>query len=208
MPIGSQSRVSMGSAPDVYNMMGSANVLPQSTPPSIFNTNNMRSPNLSRVSNFFGRGTGSQFGLASGVTNKFNYDSVNDIVNWKGMSGILQFFHRWPMGFGNMKKSDWAKTFNQIFWNIAIFVVLFGFIYAGMIQSGALGVPDGIKEQTPNPVAQGMYFSVITMTTLGFGDITPATVGGQVMVTLHILLFFIFNFIWTLDFKPEKLFSD
>ncbi len=35
---------------------------------------------------------------------------------------------------------------------------------------------------------EALYFSVVTMTTLGFGDISPKTVIGQVLVTLQVFL--------------------
>jgi hypothetical protein len=165
-------------------------------------------PRLARLSNFFGRNpTGQQFGLAKGVTNKYTYDSSTKLVDWKGVSGLLQFFHKYPMGFTTgMKQADWTKTFNQIFWNILIFVIGFGFLYS--MNMSSFSVPEEMDKQVSNPVAKGMYFSVVTMTTLGFGDITPSTVGGQVLVMFHIMLFFLFNFIWAIDFKPEKLFTD
>lgn len=131
------------------------------------------------------------------------YTQIGDKISWHGVSGFLQFFYKFP--FGYMSESDWAFAVNQILWNILLFVVIPGFIYGSMIKNGSLSVPDGIKEQTPDPTFQGFYFAVITMTTLGFGDITPATVGGQVMVMFHILLFFLFNFIWTLEWDPAEL---
>lgn len=163
---------------------------------------NRKSNPLMQGKSFFGRGEQGGFGLASGFNDK--YQTYGDgTVGWRGISGILQFIHKFP--FGYMSKSDWAKSLNQILWNIIIFIGIFGAIYGGMIKSGALGVPDGIADQTPDPMAQGYYFAVVTMTTLGFGDITPATVGGQVMVMFQILLFFIFNFIWTLEYDPSEL---
>lgn len=163
-----------------------------------------------RMSQFFGgpaeAGGQRAFRLTGDVMNK--YTNVNGIVTWKGMSGILQAFHRWPLGFGdNLKKAGWTKVANQIIWNILIFVLLFGLIYGGMIKSGALSVPEEMAKQTKNPFAQGLYFAVVTTTTLGFGDITPATVAGQMAVTFHIILFFIFNFIWSINFKPDAIFS-
>ena len=155
----------------------------------------------SSAADFFGR-SGNGFGLARGINDKYT-TNVDGTHSWKGISGILQFIWKFP--FGYITNSDWGKGMNQIFWNIILFVIVFGLIYGGMIKSGALSVPEEMAAQTPDPMAQGMYFSVITMTTLGFGDITPATVGGQIVVMLHIILFFLFNFIWTLEFDPTEL---
>lgn len=150
---------------------------------------------------FFGR-QGDGFGLARGFGEKFA-SNADGTTSWRGISGILQFISKFP--FGYMTKSDWGKGLNQIVWNILFFVVLFGLIYGSMIRNKALSVPAEMAAQTPDPMAQGMYFSVMIMTTLGFGDITPATIGGQIVVMLHIILFFLFNFIWTLEFDPAEL---
>lgn len=168
--------------------------------------NRMSSPGM-RGREFLGlsatKGGPKAFTAATGLENKI-ITHKDGTFSWRGFSGILQFIHKFP--FGYLTRKDWGKTLNQIFWNLFIFVFIFGMIYSAMIRSGALGVPDGIKEQTPNEFTQGLYFAVVTTTTLGFGDITPATVGGQIVVMVHILLFFMFNFIWTLDYgKPEGL---
>ena len=158
-----------------------------------------------KFAEFFGQGH-DKFRVLGDVTNK--YTNIDGLVEWKGMSGVLQFFHNWPMGFRSLKKAGWTKTFNQIFWNVLIFVLAFAAIYAGAISSGAISVPQEIKDKTDdNKFLQGLYFAVVTMTTLGFGDITPATVGGQILVMFHILSFFVFNFIWSIDFKPESIFG-
>lgn len=157
----------------------------------------------SRVGEYFGD---QNFGLANGFSAKYDevYDISGQVIghSWKGMSGLLQFFHKWPLGF---IKSNWGRAVNQIIWNLLLFIIIPGAIYGSMIQNGSFSVPDGITKQTPDPYAQGFYFAVMTMTTLGFGDITPSTVGGQVMVMFHILLFFLFNFIWTLEFDPTTM---
>lgn len=158
------------------------------------------------------------FGLASGLENKMMIKDGQ--VSWRGFSGILQFIHKFPFGYLGGPDSKWGLIINQIFWNIVIFVLLFGSIYGLMIKTGHFKVPENaIKAQNTggggieadatttneNYMQQGLYFAVVTTTTLGFGDIVPKTVGAQVMVMFHMLLFFIFNFIWYLDYAAIEL---
>lgn len=123
-------------------------------------------------------------------------------VEWRGFSGFLQFFTRFPLPIDN----NAAKLFNQIFWNIIFFILIYGAIYGALIKnkSKALSIPEEMDKQTESPWTKGFYFAIVTMTTLGFGDITPGNVGGQMLVMSHIVLFFLFNFIWTLDFEYES----
>jgi len=168
-------------------------------------------PNPNRVAQFFGSAQGGRsFGLASGIEEKFTGSVDGGDLSWKGMSGVLQFFYKWPLGF---VKADWARAVNQILWNILLFIVIPGAIYGSMIKNGSLSVPDSMKEKMAGEYeggayAQGFYFAVMTLTTLGFGDITPATVGGQVMVMFHILFFMMFNFIWAIEWDPTELLKE
>ena len=152
-----------------------------------------------RLNDYFGKGD-NKFGLLSGYDSKFEIDRETNAVSWKGVSGLLQWFHRWPFGFGVMKDTKlWVKM-NQIFWNLLVFVLIYGSIYKAMIESNSLKVPDNIKSRTNNTFLQGVYFSLVTMVTLGFGDIVPYTTGAQVAVTSQIVLFVLFNFIWVIKY--------
>lgn len=154
-----------------------------------------------RVEDFFGK-RDSGFGLLRGAEEGIKYYVNNKgEVLWRGMSGILQFFHRWPLGF---IKNSWARSVNQVIWNVILFIIIPGAIYSALIRNNAINVPEEIQKQTPDPFKQGLYFATVTMTTLGFGDITPKTIGAQIAVMFHILFFFIFNFIWTLDFDLSE----
>jgi len=67
--------------------------------------------------------------------------------------------------------------------------VLFGLIFALL----AFGVNSLTAQQffvqNPDPsFADFVYFSFVVLTTLGFGDLTPATDGGQAMVSFEALL--------------------
>jgi len=151
------------------------------------------------------------FSFASGIDKKMFIKDGQ--ISWRGFSGILQFIHKAPFGYLGGPGTTWGLTLNQIFWNIVIFVLIFGSIYGVMIRDGHISVPEkAIQAQNNDPIGtsstndnymqQGLYFALVTTTTLGFGDIVPKTVGGQVMVMFHILLFFIFNFIWVINYDP------
>lgn len=174
-------------------------------------TNLNLDPSPSKVAQFFGASQGGRsFGLASGIDQKFTGTVEGGDLSWKGISGLLQFFHKWPMGF---VKADWGRAVNQVFWNILLFVIIPGAIYGSMIKSGSLSVPDGMKEKMAGEYeegafAQGFYFALMTLTTLGFGDITPSTVGAQVGVMFHIIGFILFNFIWAIEWDPTALIKE
>jgi len=59
-------------------------------------------------------------------------------------------------------------TFAFVFSNIASIILAFGSIYS------QLGLNDTVsKKHTYTTVWDGIYFSIITLTTVGYGDITP-----------------------------------
>lgn len=62
-----------------------------------------------------------------------------------------------------------------LFWSFALAVV-FGFLYKGHIDIGSVN-----NWYTP------FYFSVVTFTTLGFGDVTPIDWLGQLWITLEVV---------------------
>ena len=67
--------------------------------------------------------------------------------------------------------------------------MLIGMLFAGFYRAAnALGsVPFFIQVIDPSPV-EYLYFSFITLTTLGFGDLTPATDPGRILVSLEALI--------------------
>lgn len=125
----------------------------------------------------------------------------NGVLQWRGFSGILQFFYRWPLGFSTLKDNPIAARFNQIIWNLLIFVLIFGLIYKVLIDNGYIQVHEEIQKQSPNTFLQGIYFAVVTTTTLGFGDIYPKSIGGQIAVFFHLISLVLFNIIWMCNFQ-------
>jgi hypothetical protein len=67
--------------------------------------------------------------------------------------------------------------------------VLFGLIFALLIfgVNGITGRQFFVQNPTPS-FADFVYFSFVVLTTLGFGDLTPATDGGKAVVAFEALL--------------------
>jgi len=75
---------------------------------------------------------------------------------------------------------------------LAVNVLLFAIIYWSMDQwtlpTGAESHLKGIggTEGLPGGFLPYLYYSVVTFTTLGYGDVSPVTVAGQVVLIIHI----------------------
>ncbi len=74
--------------------------------------------------------------------------------------------------------SDCGRSFAR--WGVLtlLFAVFFGFAY------GAVDIDYGDHETGLSP----WYFSVVTLTTLGYGDALPASTGAQIMVMTQVIL--------------------
>jgi uncharacterized protein YjbI with pentapeptide repeats len=59
---------------------------------------------------------------------------------------------------------------------IAVLLLVFAYLYS------LVGIDFGDYETVLSP----LYFSVVTMTTLGFGDVVPSTIGGQIVAMLEV----------------------
>lgn len=65
---------------------------------------------------------------------------------------------------------------------------LFGFAAAYLFIAIAAFTGDGFFTQDPRPESDYIYFSLVTLTTVGFGDITPATDLAKRLVGLEALI--------------------
>jgi hypothetical protein len=87
---------------------------------------------------------------------------------------------------------DWAVevepgTKRSIFFILVTALVVFGFaaLFCGLnaVQAGAFGVEEGVEK-----TAYGwLYFSLVTLGTVGLGDMFPKTLMGQIVVSLEIV---------------------
>lgn len=145
----------------------------------------------------------SEISLAQGNVEgiKYFFDE-NGVIQWRGFSGFIQWFYRWPFGFTQgMKDHPLAVRFNQIVWNVVIFVVVFGFIYKAMIDYRMMEPNEDLPPSTNDSTTlQGFYFSTIITTTLGVGTVIPKTFWAQTVVLIHLLLLVLFNIIWFCKF--------
>ncbi len=58
---------------------------------------------------------------------------------------------------------------------------IFAFLYAGLY--GVVGIDFGRYETFLSP----LYYSIVTLTTLGYGDVVPSTLGGQIVAMLEVI---------------------
>jgi voltage-gated potassium channel len=65
---------------------------------------------------------------------------------------------------------------------------LLGFVFASVYQTVALLNTDAFFNQGPVPTSDYSYFSFVTLTTLGYGDLTPALEVGKRLVVIEALL--------------------
>jgi voltage-gated potassium channel len=99
------------------------------------------------------------------------------ILRWFRILRLLRFIEGKAL-FGNLDREDSSIVTRIVF---TIFSIIF--IYSGLIYQ---------VEHTVNPQVFGtffdaVYFAVVTMTTVGFGDVTPTSNAGKLMTVLMIL---------------------
>jgi voltage-gated potassium channel len=99
------------------------------------------------------------------------------ILRWFRILRLLRFIEGKAV-FGNLDREDSSIVTRILF---TIFSIIF--IYSGLIYQ---------VEHTVNPQVFGtffdaVYFAVVTMTTVGFGDVTPTSDAGKIMTVLMIL---------------------
>ena len=87
--------------------------------------------------------------------------------------------------------SDCGRSLTRWGLFLSATVVLFALIYWGMDQSPPAGMESHLKGiGGANGVHEGfiayLYYSVVTFTTLGYGDISPVSVAGQIVLIIHI----------------------
>ncbi len=107
------------------------------------------------------------------------------------------FLLRFVLGLWNITCDYGRSFFRWSFWCL-FFVTLFGFIFADYTISPKWGFiadfADSVNPQlnyaldTAKTWYSPYYFSIVTFTTLGFGDVTPLNLAGQVWITLEVIL--------------------
>lgn len=99
------------------------------------------------------------------------------ILRWFRILRLLRFIEGKAL-FGNLDREDSSIVTRILF---TIFSIIF--IYSGLIYQ----VEHSINPKNFGTFFDAVYFAVVTMTTVGFGDITPISDTGKLMTVLMIL---------------------
>lgn len=79
----------------------------------------------------------------------------------------------------------WVSNVRPVVW-ITVYILnvpLFAFFY-WLLPAGEFRIPDN----APTDFGSWLYYSIVTLTTLGFGDYTPALPGAQAITAIEVLV--------------------
>jgi voltage-gated potassium channel len=99
------------------------------------------------------------------------------IFRWFRILRVIRFFGS-DLSIFRIKTSD-QIVFTRIL--LTLFSIIF--VYAGLIYQ----IEHPINPQVYRTFFDAFYFAVVTMTTVGFGDVTPLSDGGKMVTVLMIL---------------------
>ncbi len=99
------------------------------------------------------------------------------IFRWFRILRLIRFLNHQSL-FGKVSASDSIIFFRILF---SLFAIIF--VYSGLIYQ----VEHQVNPDNFRTFLDAFYFSVVTMTTVGFGDITPTSEAGQLLTVLMIL---------------------
>lgn len=99
------------------------------------------------------------------------------ILRWFRILRLIRFLEGKTL-FGRISTAD-SVIFARILFTL--FAIIF--IYSGLIYQ----VEHPVNSESFNTFLDAVYFSVVTMTTVGFGDVTPISEAGRLMTVMMIL---------------------
>lgn len=99
------------------------------------------------------------------------------ILRWFRVLRLLRFLDRQTL-FGHISTEDGVILTRILF---TLFAIIF--VYSGLIYQ----VEHPVNPEAFDTFFDAVYFSVVTMTTVGFGDVTPISQGGRLMTVMMIL---------------------
>ena len=99
------------------------------------------------------------------------------LLRWFRILRLIRYIER-KFLFGNITTEDGTIFISILF---TLFAIIF--VYSGLIYQ----VEHPINPQVFNTFVDAMYFSIVTMTTVGFGDVTPISQIGRLLTVLMIL---------------------
>jgi hypothetical protein len=115
------------------------------------------------------------------------FSGTDDSLAWLGVAQAVLLSILVVAIIGRLFKHE--RVTEQTVLAVLCIYVLFGLIFA-LLAFGLSGVTgDQFFVQNPDPtLADFVYFSFVVLTTLGFGDLTPANDTGKAMVSFEALL--------------------
>ena len=99
------------------------------------------------------------------------------IFRWFRVLRLIRFLDRQTL-FGYINTQDGVIITRILF---TLFAIIF--VYSGLIYQ----LEHPVNSEAFSTFLDAVYFSVVTMTTVGFGDVTPISAGGRLMTVLMIL---------------------
>lgn len=99
------------------------------------------------------------------------------ILRWFRILRLIRFIEAKTV-FGGISTTD-TVIFARILFTLFSII----FIYSGLIYQ----VEHPVNSENFNTFLDAVYFSVVTMTTVGFGDVTPISEAGRLMTVMMIL---------------------
>jgi uncharacterized protein YjbI with pentapeptide repeats len=127
------------------------------------------------------RGIDSSYGNALFKRAAADQDYLDTLENhWKGDKWRTYLFKLWGcINYGRSIERVVAIAFGTM--------ILFGLIYSifpGLLELDCISSNEGCNHHSR---FTAFYFSIVTLTTLGFGDITPKNLVGELIVSLEVI---------------------
>jgi len=99
------------------------------------------------------------------------------LLRWLRVLRLIRFFNQKTL-FGNISNEDSTVFIRIIF---TLFAIVF--VYSGLIYQ----FEHPLNPEVFRTFLDAVYFSVVTMTTVGFGDVVPRSDAGRLLAVLMIL---------------------
>jgi uncharacterized protein YjbI with pentapeptide repeats len=127
------------------------------------------------------RGIDSAYGNALFKRAAADQDYLDTLeYHWKGNKWLTYLFKIWGW-------IDYGRSIERVLCIACITIFLFGLTYS--IFPGLLGLDclPGAQDCRRNSCFTPFYFSIVTFTTLGFGEITPKDLVGELIVSFEVI---------------------
>ena len=126
----------------------------------------------------------------------FHVISTNEIANGTGSYAVirslrlLRVFRLMRIGRLEKESSELASAVWKARAKVVVFLltVIITAIIAGTLMYEIEGFNDTKNESQFHSIPEGIYWAIVTMTTVGYGDIVPQTILGRLVSSLLILI--------------------